>query len=186
MDIQHEFLWIRARPREQPTDGPYPLIKEERTIRNNTVMSRLGLWGQTSDSLTILARNTPPPSNTVLLRGITWDLDQAPSLRRISALILYINYLMPNYHLLKASCYTFVRAITEAINRYANGVVNNPQTPFLFPKSRFLGCVPTPTSRAHYVAQMAVKMLRSQLQGRFPSLVSYISSTKHYGSPPQL
>ena len=185
-DVHHEFLWIRVRHREQPTNDPYPLIRVERTIRNNTVMSRLGLWGPASDSLTILARNTPPPSNTVRLRGITWQLDQAPSLRHISTLILDINRSMPDYHLLKASCYTFSRGITEAIDRYTNGVVSQQQTPFLFRKSRFLGCVPTPTSRAHDVAQRAVQRLTDHLEGLLPRLVSHLSSANHYDSPPQL
>ena len=173
---QHEFLWLRVRRRNDAAeqDSPFFLLKVERIIRNHTVLARLGLWGEAIDSVTVLNPNTRAPHTldtsaphaAVRLRHYTWLPNQAPSLRRVAAIVENVNILMPTYHLSKASCYSFSRAITETVHS-VYGVANQPQPQprALFTRrTRFFGCFPTLTYKTRSVARKATQIAQAERQ----------------------
>ena len=184
---QREFLWLRVRRRDGPAeeDAPFWLLKVERTIQNHTLAARLGLWGEATDSITVLNPDTSSPDTlatsdpdaAVCLKHLTWAPPVAPPLRRFSGLVRKVKRSMPRYHFLRASCYSFSTAIIKAVRiTYPHGVVvNQDRPPFLIRRSRLLGCFPTLTYKARAVARHAADLARAENE------VCGLSCTMHYG-----
>lgn len=157
--FQHEYvtLEVNIHPSEPQHLAPVTLV----VSRN--VQATLGLWGPSLDTVTI--RSPEVPVIEVQPYTIQWQPNNAPLLRSIFILIHDIHSRMLTYCLLKMSCYTFARAILEAINSAFNGQQDHPPLEtFFMQQSYFLGCIPVGITRAHKVADEAVATYQRYLQ----------------------
>ncbi|KAF8125124.1 hypothetical protein EV363DRAFT_1351585 [Boletus edulis] len=141
-DLQHEYIVLRVQPKSSSTSAPpHTDIKLSRTIRNHGLSARFGLWGSATDTVEVQA----PPS----------DGPSAPTLLRISLLVVRVHDRMPFYCLLKTSCYAFARAIKDAVYRKYNGSATVPNRPrFLTRQSYFMSCIPAGITAAQKVAEI--------------------------------
>ncbi|KAF8125123.1 hypothetical protein EV363DRAFT_1351574 [Boletus edulis] len=132
---------------------PHTDITLSRTIRNHGLSARLGLWGSATDTVEVQA----PPSAVPVqeIHRLTWQQNNAPDLLRISYLVSTVHHhRMPNYCLLKTSCYAFARAIKDAIYRKYDGSAAAPNPPrFLTRQSYFMGCIPAGITKSQKVAE---------------------------------
>ena len=121
----------------------------------------LGLWGPAVDTVTVCNNNAPVPSE-VQPRTIDWQPHNAPHLRNVFLIIIYIHSRMPRYCLLKTSCYTFGQAIFEAIYTAFNGHQHPVQETFFTRRSHFLG-FPVGIARAERLAQEVAELYPDQV-----------------------
>ncbi|KAM6496930.1 hypothetical protein JOM56_007403 [Amanita muscaria] len=153
-DFQHEYITLEvtthpSQPQPEPPLNPVTLLV------SRSIQSTLGLCGPALDTITICDPNTLV-MNEIQLHTIEWQPNDAPRLRNIFHLIISIHDRMPIYCLLKTSCYTFARAVLEAINSVFNGHQGHQQGGFFTRQSYFLGCIPVSITRAHRLAEEAV------------------------------
>ncbi|KAF8443314.1 hypothetical protein L210DRAFT_948726, partial [Boletus edulis BED1] len=115
-DFQHEYLVLRVEEHPPSTPAtPFIDIRVSRTIRNHALPAKLGLWGSATDTVEVQA----PPSAVPVqeIHRLTWQQNNAPTLLRISVLVVQVHSRMPFYCLVKTSCYAFARAIKDAVYR---------------------------------------------------------------------
>ncbi|KAF8443321.1 hypothetical protein L210DRAFT_3535555 [Boletus edulis BED1] len=154
-DFKHEYIVLRVQPKSSSCTSapPHTDIKLSRTIRNHGLSARLGLWGSATDTVEVQA----PPSAVPVqeIHRLTWQQNNAPDLLRISYLVSTVHHhRMPNYCLLKTSCYAFARAIKDAIYRKYDGSAAAPNPPrFLTRQSYFMGCIPAGITKSQKVAE---------------------------------
>ena len=118
-DFQHEYITLEvtthpSQPQPEPPLNPVTLLV------SRSVQSTLGLCGPALDTITIRDPNALVMNET-RLHTIEWQPNDAQRLRNIFHLIKSIHDRMPMYCLLNMSCYTFARAVLEAINGVFNG-----------------------------------------------------------------
>ncbi|KAF8345388.1 hypothetical protein F5887DRAFT_966570 [Amanita rubescens] len=161
-DFQHEYIMLEvtthpSQPQPEPPLDPVTLLV------SRSVQSTLGLFGPALDTITIHDPNALV-MNEIQLHTIEWQPNDAPRLRNIFLLIMSIHDRMPRYCLLKTSCYTFARAVLEAINSAFNGHQGHQQEGFFTRQLYFLGFIPVGITRAHKLAQEAVTSYQHHVQ----------------------
>lgn len=157
-DFQHEYilLFVQDRtPSFQPTIAPLA-IRVSRSITNHSLPARLGLWGPADDTVAVLGVATTIHLPDERLFHLTWTPGCAPSLERVSTFILGVHRFMPQYCLLKTSCYTFARALSSSIHARFNSITQVQQPRFLTRRSYFMHCIPVGITRAQRVANMVL------------------------------
>ena len=155
--FQHEFvtLTVQLRPTVQPQPPEDPvLIRVSRTIPGNTILARLGIYGAATDTVEVLGSAATYHIHHRRLNHLTWSAEQAPLLVDVAALIAGVHAAIPNYCLLKSSCYAFARAVLESIHYayYTDDDTENGRC-FLTKRSYFLGCIPAGITGAQIVAR---------------------------------
>ena len=153
-DFQHEYIMLEVTTHPSQLQPELPLGPVILLV-SCSIQLTLGLCGPTLDMITIHDPNALV-MNEIQLHTIEWQPNDAPHLRNIFHLIKSIDNRMPMYCLLKTSCYTFARAVLEAINSIFNGHQGHQQEGFFIRQSYFLGCIPVSITRAHRLAEEAV------------------------------
>ncbi|KAF8550203.1 hypothetical protein OG21DRAFT_446929 [Imleria badia] len=173
-DCQHEYIIMSVQRRPLPGEPlPEPaaapiLVKASRTITGRALPARLGLWGPSDDTVTVLDPANPPRDER--LHTLTWTLNQAPHLERVSHFLYHVHHLAPKYYLLKTSCYTFACAIKESLHLRFNGITGVQQPHFLTRQSYWMHCIPAGITRAQLLARQVARIDQSY----------YDSSMYHY------
>ncbi|KAF8345370.1 hypothetical protein F5887DRAFT_966480 [Amanita rubescens] len=148
-DFHHEYITLEvtthpSQPQPEPPLDPVTLLV------SRSVQSTLGLFGPALDTITIRDPNALV-MNEIQLHTIEWQPNDAPRLRNIFLLI-------------NTSCYTFARAVLEAINSAFNGHQGHQQEGFFTRQSYFLGFIPVGITRAHKLAQEVVTSYQHHVQ----------------------
>ena len=162
-DLQHEYINLFVQQRPSPHQ-PSPaldtfLLTASRTITGPTLTAQLGIWGPAED--TVAVRDPVADNPDEQLSHITWALEDAPRLSRISFVITLVHLQMPTYCVLKTSCYTFAGAIARSIDLIFNGDMGaQQQGPFLVRRSYFSCCFPSGIRQAESVAALVATIYR--------------------------
>ncbi|KAG8213873.1 hypothetical protein J3R82DRAFT_10617 [Butyriboletus roseoflavus] len=136
-------------------------IRVSRTITDNALPVRLGLWGSADDTVTPLGHINNIQNQHDCLHYITWQPENGPRLADILFIIQMVHILSPRYTLLKPSCYTFARAIIEPANIAFNGTAETQQPHFLTRRSHFVWCIPAGLSTAQELAIQVVQIYQA-------------------------
>ncbi|KAF8443225.1 hypothetical protein L210DRAFT_3166425 [Boletus edulis BED1] len=126
-----------------------------RTVRNRTLLARFGLWGPATDTVVILPSGTQFPHER--LHRLTWPRDRAPDLFRVSLFIVTVHYRLPQYRLLKTSCYAFAGAVKDSIHLRFNGLAQAQRPQFLTHGAYVMYCIPAGTTKAQKLANSVVR-----------------------------
>ena len=167
-DYQHEYITLTIQPhpsQPQPPEGPV-IIKVSRTILGNTISARLGIYGDATDTISILGRTATYRTHHRRLNRLTWTPGEAPLLANVTTLIVLIHRAMPTYHLIKSSCYAFARAVIESVHFAYNGTAMQNGDSLLTRRSYFLGLIPAGATRAQAIAQH-LAMAHTETMGHF-------------------
>ena len=126
-DFQPEHLVLVVQPHpDQPQPATAPiLIKVSRTMHDEHARpARLGLWGATDDTVTIMGPATDVQLPDKRLHQLTWTPAHAPPLTRISRLIACVHYDIPQRSVpFQSSCHAFARAVPESVHVLFDGTV---------------------------------------------------------------
>lgn len=156
-DLQHEYILLIIR---SCTSSEAYCVKASRSIKGNSFLARVGVYGPADDTVTTLGNHssvnvthTLAHSHKLLCR-LTWTPEHAPPLLNISVFIRDINQALPHYQLLRSSCYAFARALLETVHLTYDGTAVHGGQCFLTRRSYFLGTIPAGATRAQSLARI--------------------------------
>ena len=165
-NFQHEFIVLEIRPHPRaprPHVAPVTLRVSRNVHANNNwltrALARWGLCGAVHDTVLNHGYNFPILDG-IRLYHIDWQLEDAPRLQYVSAVIYDIHTEMPKYCLLTTSCYTFARAVLETLNGAFNGPMQDQEAGFLTQQGHFLGVIPVRMTGAQRLAQGLIRIYR--------------------------
>jgi len=174
-DFQHEYIVLYVRAREPTTNPPIvTAIRVSRTIVNHSLPARLGLWGPLDDTVTVLGDAEHVQIRDERVSHLTWAPNEAPDLERVSTFVVWVRRLLPQYCLLKTSCYSFARAISDSVLTCLNGIENIQRPPFLMRRSHFLHVIPVGITRARGATRAMVAFTGHIWYAPFSTLIDLL------------
>ena len=135
-------------------------------ILGNTISAHLGIYGDTTNTISVLGRTTTYHIHHRHLNHLTWTPGEVPLLVDVTTLIVCVHWAMPTYHLIESSCYAFARAVIESVHFAYNGTAMQNGDSLLTRRSYFLGLIPAGATRAQAIAQH-LAMAHTETMGQF-------------------